>query len=164
MIRGGGGIFYDTLNLESRLVERAYLGPLGTGFLPLPGSIVPNPIPGIPGLPPGAPLDIRVPTPFSGTLLNAILPLVRAAATTQLHVNPNNTDLSVRNIDVFKTGSDLFVDDFVPRAGAAPQRRHAAAGDQRFRRHGRFRLPPLSSTRMIPRRGSESLQRGGRTR
>ena len=37
VIRGGGGIFYDTLNIESRLVERAYLGPLGTGYLPLPG-------------------------------------------------------------------------------------------------------------------------------
>ena len=50
VVRGGGGIYYDTLNLESRLVERAYLGPLGTGFLPLPGSIVPNPNPFIPGV------------------------------------------------------------------------------------------------------------------
>ena len=113
MIRGGGGIFYDTLNIETRLVERAYLGPLGTGYLPLPGSIVPNPIP-VPGLPAGAPLDIRVPTLFSGNLLTAILPLIRASAIQQLNVNPNNTDLSVRNIDVFKTASDLFVQDFVP--------------------------------------------------
>jgi hypothetical protein len=126
VFRGGGGIFYDTLNLESRLVERAYLGPLGTGFLPLPGSIVPNPVPGIPGLPFGAPLDIRVPTPFSGNLLNTILPLIRAAATAQLNVNPDNTDLSVRNIDVFKTGADLFVTDFVP-----PAAQHLSVGVQR---------------------------------
>ena len=125
VIRSGGGIFYDTLNLESRLVERAYLGPLGTGFLPLPGSIVPNPIP-VPGLPAGAPLDIRVPTAFSGTLLNLILPVVRASATQQLHVNPGNTDLSIRNIDVFKTGTDLFVNDFVP-----PQAQHLSVGVQR---------------------------------
>ena len=125
VIRGGGGIFYDTLNLESRLVERAYLGPLGTGFLPLPGNIVPNPIP-VPGLPAGAPLDIRVPTAFSGGLLNLILPLVRATATQQLHVNPDNTDLTIRNIDVFKTGSDLFVTDFVP-----PQAQHLSLGVQR---------------------------------
>jgi hypothetical protein len=126
VIRGGGGIFYDTLNIETRLVERAYLGPLGTGYLPLPGSIVPNPIPGIPGLPAGTPLDLRVPTPFSGNILTAILPLVRASAIQQLHVNPNNTDLTLRNIDVFKTASDLFVDDFVPA-----QAQHLSLGMQR---------------------------------
>jgi len=113
VIRGGGGIYYDTLNIESRLVERAYLGPLGTGFLPLPGSIVPNPI-GLPGLPAGTPLDLRVPTLFSGALLSALLPVIRSAATQELHVNANNTDLSVRNLDVFKTATDLFVRDFVP--------------------------------------------------
>jgi Carboxypeptidase regulatory-like domain/TonB-dependent Receptor Plug Domain len=126
VIRGGGGIFYDTINLESRLVERAYLGPLGTGFLPLPGNIVTNPIPGIPGLPVGTPLDLRVPTPFTGGLLNLLLPLIRATATQQLHVNPNNTDLSVRNIDVFKTGSELFVPDFVPSSA-----QHLSIGVQR---------------------------------
>ncbi|MBS1857593.1 MAG: TonB-dependent receptor [Acidobacteria bacterium] len=125
VVRGGGGIFYDTLNIESRLVERAYLGPLGTGFLPLPGSIVPNPIP-LPGLPYGAPLDIRVPTAFSGNLLNLIFPLVRSSAIQQLHVNPNNTDLTVRNIDVFKTGTDLFVNDFVP-----PAAQHLSIGVER---------------------------------
>src|ERR1035441_8714985 len=126
VIRGGGGIFYDTLNIETRLVERAYLGPLGTGYLPLPGSIVPNPIPGIPGLAVGAPLDLRVPTLFSGNLLNLILPLVRSSAIQQLHVNPNNTDLTLRNIDVFKTASDLFVPDFVPA-----QAQHLSLGVQR---------------------------------
>ena len=156
VFRGGGGIFYDTLNIETRLVERAYLGPLGTGYLPLPSSIVPNPIP-VPGLPAGAPLDIRVPTLFSGTLLNLILPAVRAAAIQQLHVNPNNTDLTLRNIDVFKTGSDLFVQDFVPAQAQHLSVGRAAPGDQRFRRHGRFRLPPLHP-RETTRRGSQPLQ------
>jgi hypothetical protein len=126
VIRGGGSIYYDTLNLENRLVERAYLGPLGTGYLPLPGSVVPNPIPFIPGVPSGTPLQFRVPTAFSGAALNLILPLVRTAAAQQLRLNPNNTDLSVRNIDVFKTGSDLFVRDFVP--GSA---QHLSLGVQR---------------------------------
>jgi hypothetical protein len=124
VIRGGGGIFYDTLNIETRLVERAYLGPLGTGYLPLPGSIIPNPIP-VPGLAAGAPLELRVPSAFSGALLSLILPSIRAAAIAQLHVNPANTDLSLRNIDVFKTGSDLFVKDFVPA-----QAQHLSLGMQ----------------------------------
>ena len=114
VIRGGGGIYYDTLNIENRLVERAYLGPLGTGYLPLPGATVPNPIPFVSGVPAGAPLDFRVPTAFSGAILNVTLPLVRAGAVRQLHINPNNAELTVRNIDVFKTGTDLFVRDFVP--------------------------------------------------
>ena len=127
VIRGGGGIFYDTLNIETRLVERAYLGPLGTGYLPLPGSIVPNPIPGIPGLPAGTPLDLRVPTRLLRQHRSTpSCPLVRASAIQQLHVNPNNTDLTLRNIDVFKTASDLFVDDFVPA-----QAQHLSLGVQR---------------------------------
>ena len=114
VVRGGGGIFYDSIRLDDRLRERAYLGPLGTGYLVLPGSSVPNPIPGIPGLPAGAPLELRAPTAFSGGLLEAILPQVRASSIQTLHVNPNNTDLTVRNIDVFKTGEGLFAPGFVP--------------------------------------------------
>ena len=125
VVRGGGGIYYDTLNIESRLVERAYLGPLGTGFLPLPGSIVPNPI-ALPGLPAGTPLDLRVPTLFSGTLLTALLPVIRSQASQELHINPANTDLSVRNLDIFKTATDLFVRDFVPA-----QAQHLSLGVQR---------------------------------
>jgi hypothetical protein len=114
IVRGGGGIFYDTINLENRLLERSYLGPLGTGYLALPSSIVPNPIPFIPGVPTGTPLAFQVPTAFSGADVAAILPLIRTAAAQALHINPNNTDLTVRNIDVFKTGTDLFTQDFVP--------------------------------------------------
>jgi hypothetical protein len=125
VVRAGAGIYYDTLTLESRLVERAYLGPRGTGFLPLPGSIIPNPVVGLIGAPAGAPIDYRTPTAFSGSLLNLLLPLIRTLATTQLQINPGNTDLSVRNVDVFKTATDLFMRDFVPT-----QAQHVSAGVQ----------------------------------
>ena len=114
VIRGGAGVYYDTIDIELRLIERAYLSPIGSGYLSLPGSIIPNPIPGIPFVPVGTPLDFQTPTPFPGAALVAILPAVRAATIQELHVNPNNTDLSVRTIDVFKTGAELFSPDFTP--------------------------------------------------
>src|SRR5260370_20206403 len=45
------GVYYDTIDIELRLVERAFLSPIGSGYLTLPGTIIPNPIPGIPGVP-----------------------------------------------------------------------------------------------------------------
>lgn len=126
VFRGGAGVYYDTLDIELRLIERAYLSPLGSGYLSLPGSIISNPIPGIPGVPVGTPLDFRVPTAFPGSALIAILPTVRAQTIQQLHVNPNNTDLSVRTIDVFKTGTELIANDYTP--GSA---QHFSLGVQR---------------------------------
>jgi hypothetical protein len=114
VFRGGAGVYYDTIDIELRLIERAYLSPLGSGYLSLPGSIIANPIPGIPGVPVGTPLDFHNPTGFPGSALIAILPLVRATTIQQLNINPNNTDLSVRTIDVFKTGTELFSNDFTP--------------------------------------------------
>jgi hypothetical protein len=101
------------------------LGPLGTGFLPLPGSVVPNPFP-LGGVAAGTPLEFRVPTGFSGAITNLLLPLIRAAAIDTLHLNPNNADLSVRNVDVFKTATDLFMRDFVPASA-----QHVSIGIER---------------------------------
>ncbi len=126
VVRGGAGIYYDTIDLELRLIERAYIGPLGAGYVVLPGSLIPNPIPGIPGVKQGTPLEFNAPTAFSGNALMAILPAVRATTAGQLHINPNNKDLSVTTIDLFKTGTELFARDFVP-----PYAQHASIGIQR---------------------------------
>src|SRR6266478_603488 len=94
--RGGAGVYYDTIDIELRLIERSYLSPFGSGYLELGGRSIPNPVPAIPGVPLNAPLDFRTPTLFTGTTLSFILPSIRASVAQQVHFNPNNTDLSVR--------------------------------------------------------------------
>ena len=77
VIRGGAGVYYDTIDIELRLIERSYLGPLGAGYLTLGGSSIPNPIPGIPGVKLGQPLQFNNPTAFVGAYLANILQPVR---------------------------------------------------------------------------------------
>ncbi|MGH9658744.1 MAG: hypothetical protein ACRD96_09380, partial [Bryobacteraceae bacterium] len=107
VIRGGAGIYYDTQLLWERLQERGLIGPRGNGRVPIGGALVPNPIPGIPGVPVGTPLAFTsVPTQFRGAHLIAVLPQLRTGIQ-QLVGDPNNKDLSVRNIEVFKQGVNL---------------------------------------------------------
>ncbi len=126
VIRGGAAIYYDTVDIELRLIERNYIGPLGAGYVTLPGSLIPNPIPGIPGVPTGTPLDFTTPTPFTGGLLNAILPAVIQGAEQLVPVDPTNKSLAVTTIDLFKTGTELFTKAFQP-----PSAQHASIGIQR---------------------------------
>ena len=158
VFRGGAGVYYDTIDIELRLIERAYLSPLGSGYLELGGSSIPNPIPGIPGVPVGTPLDFQTPTLFPGAILIAILPLVRAGVAQQVNFNPNNTDLSVRTIDYRQERHRTVLQRLYARFGAALQPRRAAAVEERFGDQRRFCLSPLpASRRAIARRGSESL-------
>ncbi len=163
VIRGGGGIFYDTLNIETRLVERAYLGPLGTGYLPLPSSIVPNPIP-VPGLACRGAARYPRPHPF---LRQHWLNADSAAGARQRHPAAARQSQQYRSHAAqhrrLQDRQRSLREGFRARPGAAPQRGRAAPGDQRFRGHGRFRLPPLHP-REAARRGSQPLQRGQRTR
>jgi len=140
VIRGGASIYYDTLNIEERLLERASLGPNGTGraLLPdsfffstifqandwaaLPPPIQPtslsnNPLAGSFGLP-GI-------TNFTGAELNSLIPQFYAGAQAALGP-PGNTSLAIRNINIFKTGTDIIAQDFRP-----PYSEHASIGIQR---------------------------------
>ncbi len=127
VIRAGAGLFYDTHLFVTRLKERSLLSPLGNGRLPIPGSAVPNPIPNIPGVPLGQPLQFTTgPTLFTGNLLMAILPSARAALAAQLGSNTNNTSLAVRNIELAKSGTDLIAPDFT-----TPYSEHFNIGVQR---------------------------------
>jgi hypothetical protein len=130
VIRGGGGIYYDTFNIEVRLLERAALGPRGTGraliydqtFFPFLSSLAQTQF-----VPPITSLSDR-PNAFTGAMFEQLLPTLRGQIAQLLGVNPNNTDLSVRNVDVFKTapGLDLFAHGF-----RLPYVEHGTFGIQR---------------------------------
>lgn len=126
VLRIGGGLYYDLPLSSTRLLERSLLGPRGTGRVVVDASIVPNPLPGIPTVPIGRALNFQTsPTQFTGAHLLSILPSIRQTLTRQFG-SPNNTDLSVRNIEVFKQGSGVLSQDFV-----SPYSVHVSAGMQR---------------------------------
>jgi hypothetical protein len=114
VIRGGAGIYYDTRLLWQRLEERTIIGPLGNGRLPLPSSAVPSPISvpalgggAIPGVSAGTPLDFRNgPTSFTLGNFLSILGPVRAGLEQQF--SGSGDDLSVRVINISKSGSNLI--------------------------------------------------------
>jgi hypothetical protein len=115
VVRGGFGIYFDTIDITDRLIERGFLGPLGTGRPIVTGSVFPNPIG------PGTIQFTTAPTNFTGALTEQLLPVLRAGLAQQLMINPNNTDLTIRNINVFKTtngtNGDLIKNNFrVPYA------------------------------------------------
>jgi len=113
VVRGGAGIYYDLgQQTWQRSRERTAIGPRGNGLFILDGSLVPNPIPNIPGVPVGRTLSFTTgPTAFTGAHMLSILPEVRAGLQRQLG-DPRSTDLTVRNIEVFKQGTQIFTRDF----------------------------------------------------
>jgi hypothetical protein len=130
VVRGGAGIYYDTINIEVRLIERAMLGPAGTGrallgdsvFFPTIAQI--NDFAALP--PPLQPTSLSSqPTTFTGAELIQLLPQLYAGAQQQLGP-PGNTSLAIRNINVFKTGTELLAQNFRP-----PYSEHAGIGVQR---------------------------------
>src|SRR5215471_19324471 len=95
VIRAGAGIYYDFFFQNQIDAERALLGPAGSGRSNISGSAIGNPLPGIPGVQAGMPLNFTGnPTLFTGADLVSILPAVRA----QLSSSLARADPSVTNI------------------------------------------------------------------
>ena len=123
VVRGGFGVYYDTIDITERLIERGFLGPLGTGRPIVTGSIFPNPIG------PGTIQFTSAPTQFTGALAEQLLPGLRDILGHQLNQNPANTDLSIRNINVFKTTNGTN-GDLIDRNFRVPYSEHFSAGVQ----------------------------------
>jgi Carboxypeptidase regulatory-like domain len=136
VIRGGAAIYYDTWDVFNRLIERAMLGPRGTGraligdshFFPTISEV--NGFSSFPALEAtscGQPICSlgQQPTTFTGNELQLLLPLFVSGAQAALGP-PDNTSLAVRNIQVFKTGTDLIPVNF-----RLPYSEHASVGIQR---------------------------------
>ncbi len=132
VVRGGFGVYYDTRELSQRLGERAAIGPVGNGRQQItsqavlnPGPAIPSPAPGLPAVPVGAPLFFTLPTGYTLGNFLQMLPQLKAATEARL-VNPNPNDLTVRNIDITKLGTDLFQNSY-----PASYSRHMSLGVQR---------------------------------
>jgi len=130
VVRAGAGIYYDTWDVFNRFVERVILGPRGSGRALLGDSVFFSAIAGINGfanLPPSLqPTSLgSQPTTFSGSELELLLPFFLKGAEQELGP-AGNTDLSVRNVQLFKTGQGL-----IPQNFRLPYSEHMSIGVQR---------------------------------
>jgi hypothetical protein len=124
VVRGGAGVYYELPLALARLAERSMLGPAGTGRFVINSSVVPNPIPGIPTVPVGTPLEFRNgPTQFVGGYALQLMPLVKRTIEQQF---TTAGALGVQNLEVFKQGSGLMARDYT-----TPYSIHFSIGIQR---------------------------------
>lgn len=117
VLRGGAGVYWDTELLWRRLQERAFIGPRGNGRIQYPESGFINTFPGIVDLGAGGrPVAVGSPVVRSLTTMTlgqfqqivaAQLPTVSA-----LLAPSNPPDLSVRNIQFFKSGAQLYPSEY----------------------------------------------------
>ena len=116
VVRGGAGLYWETELLWRRLRERAAIGPIGNGRLQVPHTSFTNIFPGIINLNTGQPVAIGASLPASTVtnltigqfmqIYNAQIGALQAA------LAPRGDDLSVRNIQIGKTATDLYPHEY----------------------------------------------------
>ena len=118
VVRGGAGLYWETELLWRRLQERAAIGPVGNGRLQVPHTSFVNIFPGIINLNTGQPVPVGAALPASGQLTNLTVGQFmqiydQQIAALQARLAPTNPDdLSVRNIQLSKTASDLYPHEY----------------------------------------------------
>jgi hypothetical protein len=123
VVRGGFGIYYDTELLWRRLQERAFIGPVGNGRIQFPSTGFTNTFPGIVNISTGGtPVAVGAAIP-SGQLINMTLGQYIQIQNAQVGpitaaLTPKNlNDVSVTNIDINKSGADLYPKDYPTQRG-----------------------------------------------
>ncbi len=109
VIRGGSGLYYDSDLGFTRIQERRLIGPWGNGRVLIPGTAIPNPLFGQPGQPQFLQQLTVAPSQANGSLTGQqVVNLIPTIKATESAKYPAPTDLSIRNIEVFKTGGEIF--------------------------------------------------------
>jgi hypothetical protein len=114
VVRAGGGIYWDTELLWRRLEERGYIGPLGNGRTLIGSNQLSNIFPTVINVATQRPLGVGTPLPNGDALTTLTLgqyiqiynqqfPAIQAALAPK-----NLNDLTVRGINVAKTGTNLY--------------------------------------------------------
>ncbi|HEX4945498.1 MAG TPA: TonB-dependent receptor [Blastocatellia bacterium] len=106
VLRGGSGIYYDSDLGFTRIQERRLIGPWGNGRVLIPGSAIPNPLCN-PTCPTGQPATLQQLAPGAMNGQQAI-DLIAPIRTSETAKYPQATNLAIRNIEVYKTGGELF--------------------------------------------------------
>jgi hypothetical protein len=112
VVRGGAGLYWETELLWRRLRERAAIGPIGNGRLQVPHTSFTNIFPGIVNLNTGQPVAIGAGLP-ANTVTNLTIRQFMQIYDAQIgalqaSLAPRGDDLSVRNIQIGKTATDLY--------------------------------------------------------